>query len=1055
MLNPDDSITCILYDFIPQCLCVINTSFVYSKTCLDHCILGSQPQPATQPAVKRDRMWKSEISESAVIHIVVEDLKGAFLQIQQYLDSLLEYVQQNPRGTSSKVRVPATEGARGPLTPEEKARRRTQDLCFYCGGPLHRISACPLRPPKPGTKCFSTPVPVKPVCTKPAPAKTTRLVVKTGPTQPKIATPTIKPTKSSVVKPVPALQKKTSSPIKKAPKERPLSQPTPRRSRVSKPPAPKRVPAPREPESRATRLAAPRNQVTQEASSEESDQETPTESAEPEFDPEMPMEQESMDAEPAVPMEIEPGLHHMAGVARDPKSSPLPPCCIYVSPCPSDDSESEEEAADAAFDLVRQTARRTQGPPGQHKGYVGVAGSVCCPAGVTHRTTVPYYLMETDYRTPAVKTISHAPCPRSAFIGALFMSPTVVRLPAKPKPQELEVHPYVIESEVERKPEVAALHVADSPAVAALHVADSPAVAALHVADSPAVAALQPAGFQEPCCTEVQVQEPCCTEVQEPCCTEVQVQEPCCTEVQVQEPCCTEVQVQEPCCTEVQVQEPCCTEVQVQEPCCTEVQVQEPCCAEVQVQEPCCTEAQVQEPCCTEVQVQEPCCAQVQTAATKTAFVDTDTTAATLPTPGKASPSSEVLVLVSAMAAQVNTLTHTIQDIQLNHLFLQSQVQAALTHRPFTTPNLVATSNPKHLDDPKPTVPDSTSNMDPTIPYSVQGIMMRRTEPPDVAALQPAESQDVADLQPAGSPEVTVPHPAGSPEVAVKHPAGSPEVAAKHPAGSPEVAAKHPAGSPEVAAKHPAGSPEVAAKHPAGSPEVAAKHPAGSPEVAAKHPAGSPEVSSPRGRHRRRKAKSFIAAAEPCLAKDAAAESCSATEVAKGAAPPLLVKGAAPPLLVKGAAPPLLVKGAAPPLLVKGAAPPLLAKGAAPPLLVKGAAPPLLAKGAAPPLLVKGAAPLYPAVAVETPISATHCWQFPALAVPRRVWGFSKVDSPIPHSRKFGLYAGQPSQDAAHLGTIDATPDNAIPMDPYTVQGFMMDSSTAHWLTFGRPEVGS
>uniref|UniRef100_A0A8C5Q2I0 Uncharacterized protein n=1 Tax=Leptobrachium leishanense TaxID=445787 RepID=A0A8C5Q2I0_9ANUR len=314
--------------------------------------------------------------------------------------------------------------------------------------------------------------------------------------------------------------------------------------------------------------------------------------------------------------------------------------------------------------------------------------------------------------------------------------------------------------------------------VTALQPAGSPAVAALHPAGSQNITALQPAGFQEPCCTEVQVQEPCCTEVQEPCCTEVQVQEPCCTEVeepccteveepcctevqvqepcctevQVQEPCCTEVQVQEPCCTEVQVQEPCCTEVQVQEPCCTEVQVQEPCCTEVQVQEPCCTEVQVQEPCCTEVQVQEPCCTEVQvqeprctevqvqepcctevqvqepcctevqaqTAATKTTFVDTDTAAATLPTPGKASPSSEVLVLVSAMAAQVNTLTHTIQDMQLNHKYLQSQVQVALARGHFSTPDLVATSNPIHQDDSEPTVLDSTSDMDPTIPYSVQ-----------------------------------------------------------------------------------------------------------------------------------------------------------------------------------------------------------------------------------------------------------------------------------------------------------------------------------------------
>uniref|UniRef100_A0A8C5PDN0 Uncharacterized protein n=1 Tax=Leptobrachium leishanense TaxID=445787 RepID=A0A8C5PDN0_9ANUR len=103
----------------------------------------------------------------------------------------------------------------------------------------------------------------------------------------------------------------------------------------------------------------------------------------------------------------------MAGVARDPESSPLPPCFLYASPCPSDDSESEEEAADAGLDFLRQTARRTQGPPGQHRGHVGVARSVCCPTGMTHRTTVPCCHMGTDYGTPATKTISSAPCPRS------------------------------------------------------------------------------------------------------------------------------------------------------------------------------------------------------------------------------------------------------------------------------------------------------------------------------------------------------------------------------------------------------------------------------------------------------------------------------------------------------------------------------------------------------------------------------------------------------------------------------------------------------------------
>uniref|UniRef100_A0A8C5WKY4 Uncharacterized protein n=1 Tax=Leptobrachium leishanense TaxID=445787 RepID=A0A8C5WKY4_9ANUR len=82
----------------------------------------------------------------------------------------------------------------------------------------------------------------------------------------------------------------------------------------------------------------------------------------------------------------------------------------------------------------------------------------------------------------------------------------------------------------------------------------------------------------------------------------------------------------------------------------------------------------------------------------------------------------------SRSKTQVNTLTHTIQDMQLNHKYLQSQVQVALARGHFSTPDLVATSNPIHQDDSEPTVLDSTSDMDPTIPYSVQGIVIRRTD---------------------------------------------------------------------------------------------------------------------------------------------------------------------------------------------------------------------------------------------------------------------------------------------------------------------------------------
>ncbi|KAK3522268.1 hypothetical protein QTP86_000392 [Hemibagrus guttatus] len=35
------------------------------------------------------------------------------------------------------------------LTPAERQRRLTQNLCLYCGAPGHVISACPIRPPRP------------------------------------------------------------------------------------------------------------------------------------------------------------------------------------------------------------------------------------------------------------------------------------------------------------------------------------------------------------------------------------------------------------------------------------------------------------------------------------------------------------------------------------------------------------------------------------------------------------------------------------------------------------------------------------------------------------------------------------------------------------------------------------------------------------------------------------------------------------------------------------------------------------------------------------------
>ncbi|KAK3554648.1 hypothetical protein QTP70_031051 [Hemibagrus guttatus] len=52
------------------------------------------------------------------------------------------------------------------LTPVERQRRLTQNLCLYCGAPGHEISACPIRPPRPMVSAiFSSIQKMKPLTT--------------------------------------------------------------------------------------------------------------------------------------------------------------------------------------------------------------------------------------------------------------------------------------------------------------------------------------------------------------------------------------------------------------------------------------------------------------------------------------------------------------------------------------------------------------------------------------------------------------------------------------------------------------------------------------------------------------------------------------------------------------------------------------------------------------------------------------------------------------------------------------------------------------------------
>ncbi|KAK3547900.1 hypothetical protein QTP70_000359 [Hemibagrus guttatus] len=52
------------------------------------------------------------------------------------------------------------------LTPAERQRRLTQNVCLYCGAPGHAISACPIRPPRPMVSTIFPPIPkMKPLTT--------------------------------------------------------------------------------------------------------------------------------------------------------------------------------------------------------------------------------------------------------------------------------------------------------------------------------------------------------------------------------------------------------------------------------------------------------------------------------------------------------------------------------------------------------------------------------------------------------------------------------------------------------------------------------------------------------------------------------------------------------------------------------------------------------------------------------------------------------------------------------------------------------------------------
>uniref|UniRef100_A0A8C5WGV9 CCHC-type domain-containing protein n=1 Tax=Leptobrachium leishanense TaxID=445787 RepID=A0A8C5WGV9_9ANUR len=59
-------------------------------------------------------------------------------------------VSSSRPNSSSSIPEPMEIGLRrGPLSPAERNRRRTQNLCLYCGQPGHLLRVCPTRPPRP------------------------------------------------------------------------------------------------------------------------------------------------------------------------------------------------------------------------------------------------------------------------------------------------------------------------------------------------------------------------------------------------------------------------------------------------------------------------------------------------------------------------------------------------------------------------------------------------------------------------------------------------------------------------------------------------------------------------------------------------------------------------------------------------------------------------------------------------------------------------------------------------------------------------------------------
>ena len=56
-----------------------------------------------------------------------------------------ESYNASPMNTPTSMEIDTTR-RRGPLSEEEKLRRRANRLCLYCGGPGHIVVNCPHRP---------------------------------------------------------------------------------------------------------------------------------------------------------------------------------------------------------------------------------------------------------------------------------------------------------------------------------------------------------------------------------------------------------------------------------------------------------------------------------------------------------------------------------------------------------------------------------------------------------------------------------------------------------------------------------------------------------------------------------------------------------------------------------------------------------------------------------------------------------------------------------------------------------------------------------------------